>query len=214
MRFWGEAREQLFTEHCLYSYQHAKPPPIGDLGAGISWEVASSALIERCFSGEPAWIAKLHAMLNRGATGVLVLSGDVWAAMSWASAPDSPSLPQIPGSFQRGAHWFFAGHTNPLFRGLGLFKLSSRVLVNELFAQHGSPEIRVDVLPHNIPARHAAVALGLSELGMLGVYYLWIPRLLRYPLLSHWRPDKLHPALLPPESAILAAKHEPTSTSS
>jgi hypothetical protein len=187
---------RLCEKLCMFRYAGDRPAD-EDLPAGgdIGWQLITPDTIEQYFALEPKWARRFAASLRQGAAGVLVTRGDDWASFGWFSTPGAARPPHIPRWLAQAAFWFYHGHTNAELRQRGFFKILITCLLAEVHRRERSPEILVDVAARNHRSRRAVAEAGFVRAGMLLVRYLWIPKVIRYPLGYSWRRDEPHPEM-------------------
>ena len=180
----------------MYRYAGDVPEqPSASAEDDISWELFTPAAIEQHFADDPKWARRFANSLRAKAVGVLVKYKGEWASYGWFSTPGNPLPPHIPHQLNTGAFWFYHGHTNVRLRQRGLFRVLIRELLCEAYQCDSSPIILVDVATGNHQSRRAVTEAGFAEMGMLDVYYLWLPKLVRYPIAGNWHKSEPHPAM-------------------
>jgi hypothetical protein len=192
----GMMMSRLCEKLCMYRYAGDAPADTAPQAEGdISWELFTPQTIKQYFADDPKWARRFTYSLNANAVGVLVKYKGDWASYGWFSTPGGIRPPHIPRQLKTDAFWFYHGHTKARFRQRGLFRVLIRQLLSEAYRSNPAPEILVDVEVRNHQSRRAVAEAGFTECGMLNVCYLWLPKLIRYPLACNWRKSEPHPAM-------------------
>lgn len=187
---------RLCERLCMFRYAGEAPAEAPLHAEGdISWKLFTPQNVQQYFADDSKWARRFTNSLKANAVGVLVKYKGDWASYGWFSTPGGMRPPHIPRQLKTDAFWFYHGHTNSRLRQRGLFRVLIRQLLSEAFRRDISPEILVDVEVKNHQSRRAVAEAGFTECGMLDVYYLWLPKLVRYPLAGNWRKSKPHPAM-------------------
>jgi RimJ/RimL family protein N-acetyltransferase len=192
--------------YCMYRYAEAGPLPLDPPAVdGLAWQFADVPTVRTTFSKSPRLRHSFEGFLRSQAIGVFLTVEDDWACHLWMSTPGPARPPHIKPGTAANAFWFFYGATRPGWGGRGLFRFAQRLLIAKAFESEPAPEILADPQVGNHLSRRAHLGSGFIEAGMLRCNYLWVPRLVRVPLASHWDRRAAHPPLMRPDGSPVLA---------
>jgi hypothetical protein len=185
-----------FERCCMYKYPSTTPPELEPPDVeGLSWKLLDHPTIAQIFHDEPRHAAAFQRFASTGAIGVIIFIGDIWVAHAWMAVPGKPRPPHIPNQAGPDTFWIYFCATKRRFSGKGLYKFAQRLLIREALTVAPDAAILIDTTPDNLASRKAIISTGFVPAGMINCFYLWLPRVLRKPVIYHWDRKEQHPPL-------------------
>lgn len=182
----------------VFCFDEVSPEPIvPDERPEFAYSILSDELVERHFSDEPWHVRSFSTQMRRGCVGSLVTSEGEWASFVWLKPPQCRTPVGLPPNAADGRYWLYHSYTKEKFRGKGLLKRNMGFLMNEVIRREEHPVIYGMVRTDNLAPRRALLWLGFEPCGVMTIYSIWIPKLVRYSFYGRWRQDVAHETVVP-----------------
>lgn len=153
--------------------------------------------LERFFYHDKNRLKIFLKFQKKGFIGLLLHSQAEWISYTWMTTPYSDTPSHLPPWIQSlNAYWIFYSHTKENYRRQGLFKLSLKLLLNQVheIEKNKQPSVYIDTKVQNIPSRRGISSVGFDESGIMVCYYFRIPKLKKI-LWCKWNKNQQHPVL-------------------
>jgi hypothetical protein len=184
----------------VFCYDKVSPEPFApDERPEFSYRILTVELLARYFADEPWHVRSFSTQMKRGCVGALVTCAGEWASFVWLKPPGRKAPVGLPPNAARGRYWLYHSFTKEKFRGQGLYKRNMGFLMNEVIRREERPLIYGMVRADNLAPRSALLWLGFKPCGVMTVYSIWIPKLVRYSFYGDWRQKMAHEAVIPPQ---------------
>lgn len=179
-----------------------------DLRCGVQgeWLIADTDNVVVLFSAYPRLRDEFLRFLERGCTGIFLVSRGTWVSYGWFSKPGARLPCHLPASCRaRADYWIFYCRTREGFRSRGCYRSLLAKIAG--FIRSGDPaaRIHVDTQSTNAASLRAIQAAGFIPCGTIVAYKLGIPFLKWRFIRGRWRQGPGRPAFSP----LAAARREP-----